>query len=147
MEVKLPPDTIFVCVCVYIWKSVSTKITEFRDTQANSSSTQFGLIPLGNGRGSSIPALHWIQFSSLRMDLTLTISGTECELLRNGNDPKLSSILWNGILDLSVTEATEHYSAFALFTCRIASLRKRGREACVRRNTAETSPGMGGCAY
>lgn len=62
------------------------------------------------------------------MDLTLTVSGIEFELLRNGNDPKLSSILWNGILDQSVTEATEHYSAFALFNCLIVSLRKRGRE-------------------
>lgn len=40
------------------------------------------------------------------MGLTLTVNRNELELLRNGNDPKLSSILWNGILDQSVTEAS-----------------------------------------
>lgn len=61
------------------------------------------------------------------MDLTLTVNRIEFELLRNGNDPKLSSILWNGILDQSVTEATEHDVAFTLFNCCIVSLCKRGQ--------------------
>lgn len=89
---------------------------------------QFGLISLGNGRASSIPAVRGIQFSSLRMDLTFTVSGIEFELLRNGNDPKLSSVPCNGTRDQSVTEVTEHYSAFTLLNCLSVSLHKRGRE-------------------
>lgn len=35
------------------------------------------------------------------MNLMLTIKRIESELLRNGIDPKLSSVLWNGIVDQS----------------------------------------------
>lgn len=45
----------------------------------------------------------------------LTINRIEFELLRNGNDFKLSSILWSGILDPCVTEDTEYGRAFPWF--------------------------------
>lgn len=60
------------------------------------------------------------------MNLRLTINRIESELLKNVNDLKLSSVLWNGIFDQMLSKATEYFQRLHFLQSPHCSLCKKG---------------------
>ena len=76
------------------------------------------------------------------MNLVLTIKRIESELLRNGNDPRLSSALWTGILDRSWLKPQGATVPSLCSTAELLLQREAGRSECNSRGLWQECVGL-----